>query len=150
MSTDLRNYLNIVCEAIAPGSMTHVADKEQKILSDAVQQAESNIDKFIENGTVQGTVKQIHDEQGQKIPGQYQVSTDLEFYFREALDNKIRVRLAAQDIAPAIKKEQIMPFLQLLANKYKAAGYMVDPVVYSGGERGWIRLYYNRSDTPQG
>ena len=152
MSNDLRTYLNIVSEAIAPGSMTHVADKQQKTLADAVQQAESNIDRFIENGTIQGKSEQIHDEHGKIVPGQYQVTTYLHFYFPVPYgsNDMVRVRLANQDIAPGIKKEHVMPFLQSLAKKYENAGYMVDPVHYAGGEQGWIVLKYNRSDTPQG
>ena len=152
MRNDLRKYINLVSEATPPGSMTHVADKQQKALADAVQQAENNIDKLIENGTIQGKVEQIHDERGNKVEGQYQVITYLHFYLPVPYgDNDMRrVRLASRDIAPALPKELIMPFLQSLAKKYENAGYMVDPVHYAGGEQGWIVLKYNRSDTPQG
>ena len=62
MRNDLRKYINLVSEATPPGRMTHVADKQQKTLADAVQQAENNIDELIENGTIQGKAEQIHDE----------------------------------------------------------------------------------------
>lgn len=156
MSEDIRKYINLITEAIAPGHFTtQRSDMEQKNLSDNALEIEKTIDKFIEDGTYQGQKKQIADNNGKPIEGSYVVEFPIQFSFKELISqpNLIRVRMANNktffDVVSPVKKNDVKKLLDIIALKYQKVGWRAESY-FGGGEKGWLFLSHDISGIPQG
>jgi hypothetical protein len=154
MSNDLRKYIDVISEAIAPGHFTtQQSDMEQKDLADKVLETEKNIDELMQTGEYQGRKQQIHDVDGKPLAGQFIVTLNIPFTFISRDNNTARVRIPGGqqgwfDVTTEIKTSDTKKFLELLAQKYQKAGWNADSHV--SGEKGLLRISHNISDTVQG
>jgi hypothetical protein len=156
MSEDIRTYINLIREAIAPGHFTTQRDDigQQSLFHKALE-IEKTIDNFIEDGTYQGKKKQMADYNGKTMDGSYIVDLPIQFSFKElsSQPNLIRVRMANNktffDVVSPVEKNDVKKLLDIIALKYQKAGWRAESH-FGGGEKGWLFLSHNISGTPQG